>query len=666
MNANESPQCSFNPDQFSQELYSALKHDLSAVPSTVVSGTHTLDRHQIFLHALLKKYKSKGDTNAETRRIASIDKFLANLSRMDEIAGPLSTFLSECIIANDDRNCRLSNRPYVRQLLAARALVGDFCTQYPFDEEVFIKSVRSSSGASIGVPYTDPSPRQKWTFPISVTSRALPTLQHYINADPLLRESLEMMNRKNGNQLYRVVAGSKHFVVNKDDKIDRNCGKEPTWNMNCQLALMDQMVHGLKEHPLFRLDITVLPERHQQLAKKASIDLGDATIDCSNASDSILLVLVEFLFSSNMASKVWFEQLKTFRSDNIEVDHKQHLLPIISTMGNAYTFPLETLVFYALSVSAVYVDENPHSRSVLVDPSSVKKVSVFGDDIIVPTKNANSVINLLQKCGIEINTTKSFFDDYPFRESCGGDFFAGHDVRPLSIKEPPQGANNELAWLYIIFNGLVSRIHSVYGLPYEDIIEFSSVKLVRDHLKQLSEQGIFVVPPHFPDSSGIQVLPIDTDIFLSYVDFSQEIFIDTQDIALFPCLTNVYSKERRRFDFLSYALSLRQGPTTVDIPDLVEYSKQPVWKKDEDTQEFARKFRSAQSPSKTTKIREAARWDVSYGYSSGLFSGYDLKTTFPTLKMCISISIDTHVGKRYKGLLKPLPGKVVGPAVVLE
>lgn len=108
-------------------------------------------------------------------------------------------------------------------------------------------------------------------------------------------------------------------------------------------------------------------------------------------------------------------------------------------MGNGYTFELETLIFCALA-KAVGAD-------IGID------TFVYGDDIIVPDRLADDLLAVLRFAGMTPNAKKTFKGACEFRESCGGDFFLGHDVRPFYIKESiddPTGwitlANNLWNW----------------------------------------------------------------------------------------------------------------------------------------------------------------------------------------------------------------------------
>jgi hypothetical protein len=670
MSTIKSDKRSFSPDEFCSELHSVLLHDLSTrFPSTVVSGDHTFPRNEVFLDGLLKKYKPEADENAQARFSDTVQIFMDNCDRLDHIQSSLQPILSECKQLLRDKSMSLSDKPLHRILITARQIIGDFCVSNPVDLEELYKSIRSNAGASLGIKYTDTSPRAKWTFPITVTRNALPILAEAILDDAILSEALDKMNVKNPRSIFRLCQGSKHFVAPKTAKIDRNCGKEPTGNMMLMLAIMDQMVRGLKEHDLFGLDLSKLPEHHNQLAKQASVDLMRATLDGKNASDSILLVLVEFLFSANRASYNWLWLLKSCRSESMQVAGQWRQLPMISTMGNAYTFPLETMFFYALALATLHVRKTPGSRSVLVDKELAPLISVFGDDVICPSEIAEDLIHIYKICGVEINLEKSFYGNYPFRESCGTDFFAGRDVRPFYIKSIPQGLDGHKAWLYNIFNGLVKRIHCVYGLPYKEILSLPAVLYIRDILYQENDGYVNIVPSHFPDSSGIQMLPLGLNYLCDYFSTLVEIFVDVDDLAVFPVLRQSFDyKKRKRYDLLSYSLALRQGPTCKSVPDLVketELSIKPKWLFEQEAME-ASLFEYTTAPERETKIRKNAMWSVSYGYSSGL----DAKVAPETAVNVILVSrvsleaIPSVRGRASKGSLSKLAGKQVGPTVV--
>jgi hypothetical protein len=100
-----------------------------------------------------------------------------------------------------------------------------------------------------------------------------------------------------------------------------------------------------------------------------------------------------------------------------------------SSMGNGYTFELETIIFMALCHEALL--------GVGIPPIPGYNLYVFGDDIIVPTDGVRAVTAVLEFCGFKLNEKKSFSKG-SFRESCGGDYFNGFAVRPYHIKEIPK------------------------------------------------------------------------------------------------------------------------------------------------------------------------------------------------------------------------------------
>jgi hypothetical protein len=123
----------------------------------------------------------------------------------------------------------------------------------------------------------------------------------------------------------------------------------------------------------------------------------------------------------------WYEELNALRSPSTLVDGHWHVLEKFSSMGNGYTFELETLIFSALISASL--EECGRSGRLGED------FFVFGDDLIIPDDTSRAVVAMLNYCGFSLNQEKSFSGPVGFRESCGGDFFEGADVRPFYLKE---------------------------------------------------------------------------------------------------------------------------------------------------------------------------------------------------------------------------------------
>jgi hypothetical protein len=97
-----------------------------------------------------------------------------------------------------------------------------------------------------------------------------------------------------------------------------------------------------------------------------------------------------------------------------------------ASMGSALTFPTEAMVFLAIIFQGI---EQGSGRRLTKRTlrSFLGKVRVYGDDIIVPTDMVVSVVEALETFGHKVNSSKSFWTG-KFRESCGKEYYDGHDV----------------------------------------------------------------------------------------------------------------------------------------------------------------------------------------------------------------------------------------------
>jgi len=145
------------------------------------------------------------------------------------------------------------------------------------------------------------------------------------------------------------------------------------------------------------------------------------------------------------------------RSTRTLIDGKWVVLEKFSSMGNGYTFELETVIFSAIA--------NVVSRLCGYDGRLGKDVYVFGDDIIVKDDVASSVVAVLEFLGFSLNREKSFWGKVPFRESCGGDFFEGRAVRGFYLKGDPDTPEK----LISVANG-IRKVGFQLGLTYNDLL----------------------------------------------------------------------------------------------------------------------------------------------------------------------------------------------------
>lgn len=227
--------------------------------------------------------------------------------------------------------------------------------------------------------------------------------------------------------LMKVVPGNRVTFVPKTALTDRSIAIEPGMNIFAQLGLGALIRGRLKRAGLDLDDQTP----NQVLALRGSRNEGIATIDLSSASDTLAIEVVR-----DLVPEEWYVALDWCRSKTgtYLCDGKETTLRYekFSSMGNGFTFELESMVFYALALSCA--DE---ISSGLEDPRETVDYSVirsYGDDITVPTNCVKLLAEVLSFCGFLFNEQKSFSSG-PFRESCGADFFNGKNIRPYFLKE---------------------------------------------------------------------------------------------------------------------------------------------------------------------------------------------------------------------------------------
>jgi hypothetical protein len=223
-----------------------------------------------------------------------------------------------------------------------------------------------------------------------------------------------LLNGWKGSASPRRVPGNVLFTVPKNSKIDRVAAKEPDLNMFAQKGIGNFFRSRLLKFGVDLNDQTV----NQRLAEEGSRSHIYATVDLSSASDTICTSIVCRLLAPD-----WFVLLDRCRSKHTVVRDNLHELNMFSSMGNGFTFELESLIFWALMRSVAFL-------------KGVKgRINVYGDDIIVPVKLFPMLSRLFSYFGFILNREKSFGKG-DFRESCGKHFYKGCDVTPFFIRSP--------------------------------------------------------------------------------------------------------------------------------------------------------------------------------------------------------------------------------------
>ena len=139
-----------------------------------------------------------------------------------------------------------------------------------------------------------------------------------------------------------VVEESNLSFVPKTTSIARTICTEPTLNMWFQLGVGRILERRLRS--FFGIDLANQQDRNRALARAGSMMGRLDTLDLESASDSIANKVVEYLLPRSML--LW---LRYFRSPATRLPNKEVVpLEMISSMGNGYTFPLQTLIFAAI------------------------------------------------------------------------------------------------------------------------------------------------------------------------------------------------------------------------------------------------------------------------------------------------------------------------------
>lgn len=527
----------FNPSDIVTTISQAISRDLTS-RTHEYAGSEALS---YFVDRQLKEFTKKyvnPEVGQEALEELTYKKFLKvneHMGKYSKKRYPDPTTRIQRSIAKRDKI-----------LLRARALMHSILGDITQDE--WFLECKNSGGSSIGVPFYDTSIEKKFTLPLSTTERAKTMFNHYLAFDNTLKDSIQKMNGPITGW-YKVLHGSRASTVEKNDSIRRMICIEPVVNMYLQQGLMSVFYRRMK---VIGLDVETLPSEHKVRAKTSSLTSREATIDWSSASDCVSTELLRYILPPK-----WFYCIDICRSPSTEINGEVVDLNMFSTMGNAVTFPLETLVFFVFA-HAVMLSSDIHNNSLFPEWDRLKEVSVFGDDCILPTEHASDFIEAMTDVGFLINTEKSYFGNEQFRESCGGDYLAWTNVRPFYIKAPTATKKSALEpWLYIITNSIKELYLRLFGeLSY---VYYSQVWTELFSIFAKYRIDICLIPSDFPDDSGLKISD-DIARFSHLYRFSlRPIYRDRHGSVCFHFKRFKYWNKKDMYARLRYATLLKEG-----------------------------------------------------------------------------------------------------------
>jgi len=230
------------------------------------------------------------------------------------------------------------------------------------------------------------------------------------------------------------------ITVPKTLKTPRIIAIEPVAMQYMQQGLMEKFVDYLESDKLVR-DMIGFTDQfpNQELARKGSKFGNLATLDLSEASDRVSNQHVRNMLHN------WphlNEAVDATRSRKADVPGFGVIrLAKYASMGSALCFPMEAMVF--LTIIFLGLQAQHKRQFTRKDIKSFSgRVRVYGDDIVIPVDYVRSVVGYLETFGFQVNTGKSFWNG-KFRESCGKDYYDGHDVSIVRVRRlfPTQRSN---------------------------------------------------------------------------------------------------------------------------------------------------------------------------------------------------------------------------------
>jgi len=278
-------------------------------------------------------------------------------------------------------------------------------------------------GATTNVKGRHANARRKLSTRMACSEELLPTVGQLLEELPLWVNAVGTPLDQDWSRVsvpVDVSVGKLHFVP-KNSKTFRPICIEPVLNSLLQKGYGSVMKRRLRKFGVDLFD----QSRNQELAGIGSREGNLATIDLKSASDTVSIGLVFHLLPFD-----WATRLAECRTGQVECEGVLLNLEKFSSMGNGYTFELESLIFFGLMSGVISYMKQIGELGYGFDAP----LGVYGDDLIVPTNCYDLAVKVLSYCGFDVNPQKSFCAG-PFRESCGADYFAGRDLRPFYLRK---------------------------------------------------------------------------------------------------------------------------------------------------------------------------------------------------------------------------------------
>lgn len=392
----------------------------STLPTDI---TCAVMRAKYLLASLIKKFPFKTDKNKRVARALEIffeaeeACKLYNQTGYEELASPTTEWGVNIL-----RHAKLflvkllgDRLPGHREMLErSRHGPGATICTYEGQSSVYYKYANWPYSCTVGA-------LRYARFAIAIDQRWIGALQDSYRQRFGILKHMPINEEEFWSKVIHIAPGNRITTVPKDALKERTIAIEPLLNVYLQLGADGYIRRRLKR---YGVDLDA-QEKNQELARLGSMrddENSFVTVDLSSASDSISLKLIEVLLP-----KEWYTYLMDLRSPTGNLEGSPLTFEKVSSMGNGYTFALESAIFTALVYAVIKTGGGTFDHS---------KFAVFGDDIVVERRWYYQLVEALRLSGFKLNLEKTFVYG-PIRESCGTDWFNGKAIRPLFLDKIP-------------------------------------------------------------------------------------------------------------------------------------------------------------------------------------------------------------------------------------
>ena len=224
---------------------------------------------------------------------------------------------------------------------------------------------------------------------------------------------------------------SRVVSVPKTQKTPRIIAIEPSTIQYVQQGILEALNETIHSSFLDGFIGTTSQVPNQDLAREGSLNGDLATLDLSEASDRVSLRLVRTIMQNHPLSR---EAVLACRTERASVPGQGVIsLNKFASMGSALCFPFEAMVFLTIIFLGIERELGHQLTSRKDICSFFGRVRVYGDDLIVPVDYVHTVVDLLEHFGAKVGRPKSFWNG-KFRESCGKEYYEGHDVSIVKVR----------------------------------------------------------------------------------------------------------------------------------------------------------------------------------------------------------------------------------------